>query len=97
MARTSTSTADLPGAPALRRWLDAPRRHKDEACAVCPADQKQARSTSAAALAPYIKYDEVYVPGEKKPKRVPVRESLFLDRCSSTRSRSRPETRSFGT
>lgn len=42
--------------------------------------KKQARSTSAAALAPYIKYDEVYVPGEKKPKRVPVRESLFLDR-----------------
>jgi DNA polymerase I-like protein with 3'-5' exonuclease and polymerase domains len=42
--------------------------------------KKGARSTASAALAPYIKYDEQYVPGQEKPKKIPVRESLFLDR-----------------
>ena len=42
--------------------------------------KKLARSTSSAALAPYLKYDEVYTPGVEKPKKVPKRETLLLDR-----------------
>lgn len=40
--------------------------------------KKGARSTAAAALAPYLKYDEQYVPGQEKPLKVPQRESMLL-------------------